>query len=102
MYIAGRLRTASMPPRTLIDSAVYSLLELPLPPLIGVTLPFFVVVSAMGVLISLVAIPLRENVRICSCERLVRMPCFGWVIRLDPGSISKRLQSTQVIEIANT
>src|SRR5215469_11785157 len=62
MYIAGRLQTASMPPRTLIESAVYSLLVLPLPPLIGVTLPFFVLVSAMGVLISLVAIPLRENV----------------------------------------
>jgi hypothetical protein len=29
-------------------------------------------------------------------------PGFGWKIRLDPGSISKRLQSTQVIEIANT
>src|SRR5579872_915977 len=44
----------------------------------GVILPFFVLVSAMGVLISLVAIPLRENARIYSCERLVRTPCFGW------------------------
>jgi len=38
-----------------------------LPPpdeVIGVTIPFFVLVSAMGVLISLVAIPLRENVLI--------------------------------------
>jgi hypothetical protein len=32
----------------------------------GVTFPFFVLVSAMGVLISLVAIPLRENVPIPS------------------------------------
>src|SRR5271167_4150013 len=35
MYMAGRLRTASMPPRTLMESAVYSPLALALP------LPFF-------------------------------------------------------------
>jgi hypothetical protein len=43
-------------------------LLLPLPPpfagAMGVTIPFFVLVSAMGVFISLVAIPLRENVLI--------------------------------------
>jgi hypothetical protein len=37
--------------------------------LIGVILPFFVLVYAMGVLIALVAIPLRENVPnfLCRC-----------------------------------
>jgi hypothetical protein len=36
----------------------------PLLVLIGVTFPFFVLVSTMGVVISLVAIPLRENCQI--------------------------------------
>src|ERR1017187_6404271 len=31
MYMAGRLRTASMPPSTLMESAVYSPSDLPLP-----------------------------------------------------------------------
>jgi len=45
------------------------LLPPPFPPVIGVRLPFLVFVSAMGVLISLVAIPLRENVPnfLCRC-----------------------------------
>src|ERR1700685_68172 len=59
--MAGRFRTASMSPWTLFESALYSPLLPPVPGLIGVTFPFFVMVSAMGVLISLVAIPLREN-----------------------------------------
>jgi len=49
----------------------------------GVTFPFFVFVSVMGVVISLVAIPLRENARIYSCER----PGLGWKICLDALSI---------------
>src|SRR5437899_1390396 len=55
MYIAGRLRTASMPPSTLIESAVYS----PFPPLMAASFPFFALVSTMEVVISFVAIPLR-------------------------------------------
>src|SRR5438093_11992657 len=55
MYIAGRLRTASMPPSTLIESAVYS----PLPPLMAASFPFFALVSTMEVVISFVAIQLR-------------------------------------------
>jgi hypothetical protein len=70
--------------------------------LIGVTVPFFVLVSAMGVLISLVAIPLRENVPIFVDELVLRIPG----IRLE---ISPRLalfyvprKRLQVIEIPNT
>src|SRR5271165_3975647 len=35
MYMAGRLRTASMPPRTLMESAVYSPSAWPLPFFVG-------------------------------------------------------------------
>jgi len=51
---------------------------------IGVSLPFLVFVSAMGVLISLVAIPLRENVpNFCAAvlldalELVAGKLCFG-------------------------
>src|SRR5260370_11772997 len=67
-----------MPPSTLIESAVYSLLPLltSSAALIGVTFPSFVLASTMGVLISLVAIPLRENV-----------PNFFWnSLLLEPGN----------------
>src|ERR1035437_544033 len=43
MYMAGRLRTASMPPSTLIESAVYSPSDLPLP-----FFPFFWVNFSFG------------------------------------------------------
>jgi hypothetical protein len=49
---------------------------------IGVTIPFFVLVSTMGVLISLVAIPLRG-----------RMPRLS--LRTGPGYILKMSQKTR-------
>jgi hypothetical protein len=53
----------------------------------GVTFPFFVLVSTMGVLISLVAIPLRENVPIFSVNLGLADPRnFGGNQRLDWGA----------------
>jgi len=52
--------------------------------LIGVTFPFFVLVSTMGVLISLVAIPLRENVPIFSADPVSFCPENRLEIALGP------------------
>ena len=67
MYIAGRLRTCSIPLSTLMESALYSPL-VPSGGVIGVNFPFFVLFSRLGVLISLVAIRLRASVPILSFE----------------------------------
>ena len=70
---------------------------------IGVTFPFFVLVSTMGVLISLVAIPLRENVPIFSRELgLANSWNFGWNLRSIRALLKTPVKRLQVIEIPNT
>jgi hypothetical protein len=70
--------------------------------LIGVTLSTFVLMSAMGVLISLVAIPLRENVPIFSLNLVLQI----FEIRLEysprPDRLGALVKRLQVIEIPNT
>jgi hypothetical protein len=73
----------------------------PFADVIGVTIPFFVLVSAMEV-ISLVAIPLRENVPIFSIKLDCKSLDFGWKFGLDSSPFQASLQGLQVIEIPNT
>jgi hypothetical protein len=69
---------------------------------IGVTLSFFILVSAMGVLISLVAIPLRENVPNFCVNTVLRIPGIWLEIPLDTARPKVPLKRLQVIEIPNT
>jgi hypothetical protein len=69
---------------------------------IGVTLSFFILVSAMGVLISLVAIPLRENVPNFYVNTVLRIPGIWLEIPLDTARPKVPLKRLQVVEIPNT
>jgi hypothetical protein len=69
---------------------------------IGVTFPFFVLVSAMGVLISLVAIPLRENVPIFCVNLVLRIPGIRLEFSPRPDRSEAPCKRLQVIEIPNT
>jgi hypothetical protein len=68
----------------------------------GVTFPFFVLVSTMGVLISLVAIPLRENVPNFSMNLVLRVPGISAGISASTGRLEAPCKRLQVIEIPNT
>jgi hypothetical protein len=74
----------------------------PFAEVIGVTFSFFVLVSVMGVVISLVAIPLRENVPILfefrSCSSLgtwLESSSRSCYVEVAPKAL-------QVVEISNT
>jgi hypothetical protein len=56
----------------------------------------------MGVLISLVAIPLRENVPIFSVNLVLRIPGISAGISALTGRVEASCKRLQVIEIPNT
>src|SRR5258706_6931199 len=68
----------------MMGSALYWPSPPPFAAVIGVSIPFFVLVSTMGVLISLVAIPLRGRM-----PRLAIRTGSGYALKTDSGKLRK-------------